>query len=146
MRHSWRPVSCYLVPLILLTVLYNLPRFWELRLGLIPVEGGEGPLSNSSQQQQELKNYVFSQFWSILFSCSGNYTNSSQTSSSLHQGESLVKYRVSTNIFFRSISLTSTWYFKVGKKELWQIYIFLSPRNNSFHSPDWTQYKNISRN
>ena len=59
MRHSWRPVSCYLAPIILLTVLYNLPRFWELRLGVIPVEGEEGSLirDNSSQQLQELNNY-----------------------------------------------------------------------------------------
>ena len=46
---------------------------------------------------------------------------------------------------FRSISLTSTWYFKV-RNVLWQVYILLSLRDYSFHSPDWTQYKNISRN
>ena len=35
MRHSERPVSCYLSPLIAFTLLYNLPRFWELQLGSV---------------------------------------------------------------------------------------------------------------
>ena len=49
MRHSERPVTCYLSPLIAFTLLYNLPRFWELRLGSVgpdTVENQETLLSN----------------------------------------------------------------------------------------------------
>ena len=30
-RHSW-PVQCYLPPIVICTIVYNLPRFWELRV------------------------------------------------------------------------------------------------------------------
>ena len=49
MRHSWRPVSCYLAPIIVLTVLYNLPRFWELRLGPISAEDSSQGLKITSR-------------------------------------------------------------------------------------------------
>ena len=49
MRHSWRPVSCYLCPIIVLTVLYNLPRFWELRLGPISAEDSSQGLKITSR-------------------------------------------------------------------------------------------------